>query len=196
MLVLTLACSAYAADPPDDRCHTNISFAVADGGSVFPSMPSFVAKWVSNKKHLAKHQGMCFSQTPSASAENYLIVFSTSASSFVGLYPTFRTNASISSVSGNGTAIDNYGAMWSYAYNGTVTTTTTTTVNAPYIDTSRTLYASAYNQYGAGVSRRWATVKTRQGGDPYNTLGYNLGAALVSIHMKERLLEATLKEIR
>jgi hypothetical protein len=32
-------------------------------------------------------------------------------------------------------------------------------------------------------------VTKRQGGDSYNTLGYNLGSALSAIHIKERLLK-------
>ena len=40
------------------------------------------------------------------------------------------------------------------------------------------------------ISERWRTITTRQGGDGANTLGYNLGAALGAIHMKEHLLKS------
>jgi hypothetical protein len=102
-------------------------------------------------------------------------------------------------VSGSGTVTDNYGGMWNYTYDGTVTTTTTTTTtteeNLPYRDTSNTLYLHAYSQNGSLVSERWRTVTTRQGGDAGNTLGYNLGAALVTIHFKEHLLRQAVEDV-
>jgi hypothetical protein len=38
-------------------------------------------------------------------------------------------------------------------------------------------------------------MTTRQGGDAYNTLGYNLGASLGAIHIKERLLKDTVDDV-
>ncbi len=101
-------------------------------------------------------------------------------------------------VSGSGTVTDNYGGMWSYTYNGTVTTTTTTTehLNVPYIDRSNTLYVYSYDQQGMLRSHRWRTITTRSGGDAYNTLGYNLGSALSSIHMRERLLKDAVLDVQ
>lgn len=180
---------------PTTNCQESVSFAVMQGGQAYSAMPSFVQKWLGNGKHRAKHPGMCFSQSPNAHSRNFVIVFSNSASSFLGFYPTVRTSTSTSPVYGGGTITDNYGGMWNYTYSGNITTTTTYTQDVPYTDTSSTLYARAYSQDGMLVSNRWATITTRQGGDPYNSLGYNLGSALGAIHMKERLLESVLKDI-
>jgi len=102
-------------------------------------------------------------------------------------------------VSGSGTVTDNYGGMWNYTYDGTATTTTTTTTttheNLPYTDTSNTLYLNSYDQQGRMISQRWRTITTRQGGDGANTLGYNLGAALGAIHMKEHLLKSVVEDV-
>lgn len=182
-------------------CQKNISFAVAQGGQVTPRTPNFVQKWIA--KNGKKYPGLCFTQSPEPEASNYLLVFSTSQSAFYGLYPTVRTNTSTSTnttpVYGSGTVTDNYGGMWNYTYNGAVTTTTTTTTTTHedllYTDTSNTLYLAAYDQSGREVSERWRTITTRQGGDGANTLGYNLGAALAAIHMKEHLLKNVIEDV-
>jgi hypothetical protein len=182
-------------------CDKNISFAVARGGQVTSRVPDFADKWIS--KNQKKYAGLCFSQTPNAQAANYLLLFSTSQSAFNGIYPIVRTstntNTSTTPVSGSGTVTDNYGGMWNYTYNGTDTTTTTTTTtthdNLPYTDTSNTLYLRSYDQNGRLISDRWRTITTRQGGDGANTLGYNLGAALGAIHMKEHLLKNVVEDI-
>jgi hypothetical protein len=87
--------------------------------------------------------------------------------------------------------------MWYYTYNGTMTTTTTTSesVNVPYTDTSNTLYLFCYDQLGTLCGQHSRTLTARSGGDPYNTLGYNLGSALVSIHIRERLLKEAVHNI-
>jgi hypothetical protein len=182
-------------------CDKNISFAVAEGGQIISRVPSFADKWIS--KNQKKYAGLCFSQAPNAQAANYLLLFSTSQSAFNGIYPIVRTSTNTSTsttpVSGSGTVADNYGGVWNYTYNGTDTTTTTTTTtmhdNLPYTDTSNTLYLRSYDQNGRLISDRWRTITTRQGGDGANTLGYNLGAALGAIHMKERLLKNVVEDI-
>jgi len=182
-------------------CDKNISFAVAGGGQIVSRVPAFAEKWIS--KNQKKYTGLCFSQVPDPQAANYLLVFSTSQSAFNGIYPTVRTststNTSTTPVSGSGTVTDNYGGMWNYTYDGTATTTTTTTTttheNLPYADTSNTLYLSSYDQHGGVISQRWRTITTRQGGDGANTLGYNLGAALGAIHMKEHLLKSVVEDV-
>jgi len=182
-------------------CDKNISFAVAGGGQIVSRVPAFAEKWIS--KNQKKYAGLCFSQVPDPQAANYLLVFSTSQSAFNGIYPTVRTNTSTNTsttpVSGSGSVTDNYGGMWNYTYNGTATTTTTTTTttqeNLPYTDTSNTLYLNSYDQHGRMISERWRTITTRQGGDGANTLGYNLGAALGAIHMKEHLLKSVVEDV-
>ena len=100
-------------------------------------------------------------------------------------------------MSGSGTVTDSYGGMWFYTYNGTVTTTTTSTENVdlPYIDTANTLYVSCYRQDGTPCGISWRTITSRSGGDPYNTLGYNLGSLLASIHMKQNLLRDAVNRV-
>ena len=63
------------------------------------------------------------------------------------------------------------------------------------MDMTSTLYVNAYSQNGALVSQRWRSITTRQGGEGANTLGYNLGAALGAIHIKERLLKDTVEDV-
>ena len=181
-------------------CKKNISFAIARNGRIDPLIPEFAQKWIS--KNRKKYDGVCFSQTPSG-ASNYLLVFSTSQSAFNGIYPTVRTSTSTSTnttpVSGSGTVTDSYGGMWNYTYDGTVTTATTTTTttydNLPYTDTSNTIYLYSYNQRGGLISEHWRTITTRQDGDGFNTLGYNLGASLGAIHFKEHLLKNAVEDV-
>ena len=101
-------------------------------------------------------------------------------------------------ISGSGTVTNNYGSTWSYTYSGTVTTTTITTTetNLPYTDTTIGLYANAYNESGTAVAWAQRAVSYRQGGDGMNTLGYNLGSRLGSIHVKEHLLNAVMERLR
>ena len=168
-----------------------ISFAVAEGGQIVSRAPEFTRKWIEkNKKNFP---GICFSQFPNPTAVNFVLVFSTSQSSLSGLFPKLTTQISSNSspVSGSGTITNDSGSMWNYTYQGTTTTTTTTTSqqNLPYTDTATGLFVNAYNQHGDLVAQRGRTITTRQGGDGANTLGYNLGSALMAIHIKEHLLK-------
>jgi hypothetical protein len=178
-------------------CAKNISFAVAEGGQIVSRVPQFTQKWI--QKNQKKYSGLFFSQTPNPQATNYVLVFSTSRSSFNGIFPTVVTSTRTNSspVSGNGTITSNSGSMWNYTYEGTETTTTTTTTpeNLPYTDTTSTLYANVYMQNGALISQRWRSITTREGGEGANTLGYNLGAALAAIHIKERLLKDAVEDV-
>jgi hypothetical protein len=178
-------------------CTKSIAFAMAEGGPIVSREPKFTRKWID--KNERKYPGVCFSQTPSPRSANYVIVFSTSQSAFNGIYPTTRTSTATntSPVNGSGTITSNYGTTWNYTYTGSVTTTTTTTsqVNLPYTDTTRAIYACAYDDRGDLVSRRYRTITTRQGGGGANTLGYNLGAALGAIHLRERLLKDAVDDI-
>jgi len=179
------------------QCVKNISFAVAEGGQIVSRAPQFTQKWI--EKNQKKYSSLCFSQTPNPQATNYVLVFSTSRSSFNGIFPTVVTSTSTNSspISGSGTITSNSGSMWNYTYEGTETTTTTTATeeNLPYTDTTSTLYLNAYRQNGALVSQRWRSITTRQGGEGANTLGYNLGAALMAIHIKERLLKDAVEDV-
>lgn len=178
-------------------CAQTISFAIARGDRVEPVVLAFTEKWIS--KNQKKYAGLCFGQTPNPEAKNYLLVFSTSEAAFQGVYPTLRTTTSVTStpVSGSGTVTNNYGSTWNYSFDGTMTTTTTTAtqVDLPYTDTAHNIFLHVYDQNGLLVSDRWRTVTTRQGGDGANTFGYNLGAMLSAIHIKERLLKDGVQDV-
>jgi hypothetical protein len=83
-----------------------------------------------------------------------------------------------------------------YSYSGVAITQTSTTVVVPCLDTTNTLYAFAYDEKGHLVSQRWRSVTTREGGDPYGTLGYNISALLFErINIRKRLLEDILSDL-
>lgn len=197
LLLMVALCSGTLAAQAPSSCQKSVAFAVFEGGQASPRVPVFTEKWVA--KNQKKFPDFCFSQEPAGGPKNYLLVFAISRSVFNGIYPTVRTstNTDTTPVSGTGTVTDNYGGMWTYTYTGTETTTTTTRtpVNLPYTDTSNTLYLLAYRWNGTLSSYRWRTITTRQGGDGANTLGYNLGAALGAIHLKQRLLADVLKDV-
>lgn len=186
-----------AARDATPGCEKNITFGVAEAGQISYRIPKFAEKWVN--KNQRKYPGLCFSQSPNPNSTNYLFVFASSQSAFNGLYPVVRTNTTTSKdpVSGSGTITDYQGGRWGYTFDGTVTTTTTTTTheNLPYTDTTTTLYLNTYQQEGTLISQRYRNITTRQGGDGANTLGYNLGSLLFSIHIKERLLKDGIQDV-
>jgi hypothetical protein len=181
----------------DGTCTKSIAFAIVQGRNVSPLIPDFADKWATkNQKH---YPGLCFSQSPISGAQDYVFVFSTAQDSLSGFQPVVRTSTSTSTspVHGSGNIVSNSGEAWQYTYNGTITTTTTTTSteDVPYTLRESTLYLTIYNSYGVMVQQRWASDSRQIGGDPYQALGHNLGMALRSIHVKERLLKAGVKDI-
>jgi hypothetical protein len=195
-----MSMSVAEAQAAQSSCKKSITFAVASTGNLDYRLPNVSSKWFS--KTQKKFPSICFSQigqSASTDNENYLIVLSTQSSAFNGLYPVFRTstNTATSPSSGSGTISDNSGSTWNYTYQGTVTTTTTTTnqANLPYTDTTLGLYANAYNEEGRSIGSAQRSETFRQGGDAANTLGYNIGARLSSINIKERLLEEIVTKI-
>ncbi len=181
-------------------CTKVVSFALADASGVHPFMGTggWIGKWV--QKNAKKFPDICFSQSPLQGRANFLVVLSQSAGYFTGFDPVVRTdsNTTTTPVSGSGMVTSNYGGMWNYTYNGTVTTTTTTTTqeNVPYTINSNTVYAYAYTQGGAIVSRRYHVYSTKSGGDAANSAGYNIGSALAAINARGRLLTSVMKDIQ
>jgi hypothetical protein len=192
LVVVLLASNIAMAQAGKGACKRSITFAVATNGTLDYRLPNVSAKWFDNAQK--KFPSLCFTQlgaTPSE-IEHYLIVLSTQSTAFNGLFPVYQIKTSTSSgpLSGNGTVTDNRGSTWNYTYQGNFSSTTTTTEhqNLPYTDTTLGLYATAYSETGIAVASARRMENSRQGGDAANTLGYNLGARLASIHIKEHLL--------
>lgn len=176
-----------------------INFVIIQDGHVTPLMPQWAIKWVKkNEKH---YPGVRFSTSdpPIPGAKNFVVAFSASSAGVQGFEPVTHTDTSTSTspVSGSGTVTDNEGEMWNYTYDGTVTTTTTTTMEeqVPYTETSNTLYITAFNEQGQMAYQGWRVFSSRQGGNPYNSLGYNLGSALSAINARGHLLKTVVDNI-
>ena len=190
--------SALAED--GQTCDKAVSFALADASGVHPFLGTgnWIAKWI--QKNAKKYPEICFSQAPMQGRKNYLVALSQSAGYLTGFDPVVRTNTSTSTspVSGSGTVTDNYGGMWNYTYNGAVTTTATTTTNenVPYTINSNAVFANAYDENGNIVSRHYYVYSAKSGGEPANSLGYNMGNALAAINARGRLLSAVANDIQ
>jgi hypothetical protein len=193
LIVVLVASGISGAQVTQGACRRSITFAVASNGSLVYRLPNVSTKWFDNAQK--KFPNLCFAQLGQAPSgvEQYLIVLSTQISAFNGLYPAYQTKITAASgpLAGNGTITDSQGSTWNYSYQGNFSSTTTTTeqANLPYMDTTVGLYANAYNENGTSIASARRTETSRQGGDAANTLGYNIGARLSSIHIKERLLD-------
>jgi len=157
VLVLLVASPSFilgqTSASPSEACGKNISFAVAEGGQPVPAIPKFTSKWIDKKLHEQGYRGLCFSQIPSSSMSNYVVIFSTSESMFEGLTASAHTYTSATPGSGNGTVISSYGGTWSYSYMGLAPRRTTTTLDLRRDDKPKSLYVRAYNQQGQVISR-------------------------------------------
>src|ERR1017187_10953002 len=112
VLIFLLAAAALVwgqtpASPPE-VCAKNVSFAVAEGGQPVPAIPKFTSKWFGKKSHQQDYKGLCFSQIPSSSTNNYVVIFSTSEAMFEGLTPSAHTYTSTAPEAGNVTKASSY----------------------------------------------------------------------------------------
>ena len=121
----------------------------------------------------------------------YLVVLSTESSAFNGLYPTYRTRRTRRQARHPEPEPYGYGgSAWNYTYQGTITRRQRELHKRTYLirtrqsDFMRT--PTARTDGKSGSARRAGYVSA--GRNPSNTLGYNLGARLASIHIKEHLL--------
>lgn len=196
----SLVTSESPAHPaPRATCDKALTFAIGYETGLNFSFPHMSEKWV--KKIRDKYKNVCFPQLRSSDIgrTNYLVVLSDSSHALNGLYPKFTTITewNTTPISGYGTVTDYYGRAWRYSYTGSLTTTTTSNyeTDIPYTDTTFGYFANAYNEQGELVAwqRQYKTV--RNGGDPANTLGYNLGAALFNKHPEEKVLENLIKRL-
>jgi hypothetical protein len=184
--------------PPSSQgtstCQKAITFAAVEHSGLAYRLPNISTKWLD--KAQKKYPAVCFTQYGAHSGQrNYLVVLSTSSSAYSGLQPVFHRNTTVNPISGSGTVTGNTGATWDFTYQGTITTTTTLQTDVSYTDTTRSFYANAYSESGSLVGTSERSASSRQGGDASNALGYNLTSALLSIHLKEHLLEDIVKKV-
>ena len=156
-------------DPaPPTPCAKNVSFAIAEGGQPVPAIPKFTTKWLGGKSRRDNYSKICFSQVPSSSLTNYLIVFSTSAKVFEGLRAAAHTYKSA-----GGASLSSYGGTWSYSYTGVTPPPSTDSLELKRDDKPKSLEARSFDQSGKMVAH------------------YSLDA----LHSREKLLEQALTDI-
>jgi hypothetical protein len=153
--VLLLIVSAHyvwgqAENPPS--CAKNISFAVAENGQPVPAIPKFTLKWLAGKSRRESFSSLCFSQVPSATQTNYIVVFSTTANAFDGLKASAHTYRS-SPQGHDGNVVNSYGGTWSYAYTGAAPPATTSTLELNRDDKPKALNVRAFDQGGRTISQ-------------------------------------------
>ena len=135
------------------KCSKTVTFAVAEGGQPVPAIPKFATKWIGKGKHAAGYPQLCFSQIPSSSTYNYVVILANSESSFAGLTPSAHTYTSTGPLAENAGGISGYGGTWNYSYAGVPAPVTTSSAALQRIDASREkLILRAYDQEGRQVS--------------------------------------------
>jgi hypothetical protein len=174
-----------------------VSLGSLDKEKLFLAIPEWAANWY--EKNQKKFPGMCFSDAPMPGAQNYLIVFYTSAPAVSGTEPLKNISASadMSPLSGVGTFTTSYGSTWHYTYDRTATTTVTTvlTEKVPHNLQPNVLYATAYSEQGIPISQHWPTAITKKGKETSGKPGKNRDASLPAIHMMGELLNEMAEDI-
>jgi PEGA domain len=149
--LLISGCCLWAQGDAPQGCSKNISFAVAEGGGQpVPAIPKFTAKWLGGKSRKEGFPALCFSQVPSLTQTNYLVVFSTTKNTFEGLKASAHTYRS--SGQGNDAPVNSYGGTWSFAYAGAAPPATDT-LELKRDDKPKQVAVRAYDQGGRTVSQ-------------------------------------------
>jgi hypothetical protein len=184
-------------------CAKNVSLGSLDKEKLFLAIPEWAANWY--EKNQKRFPGMCFSDSPMPGAQNYLVVFYTSAPAASGIDPLKKISASadMSPLSGVGTFTTGYGSTWHYTYDRTATTTVTSVLveKVPQNLQPSVLYAIAYTEQGIPISQHWPTPITKRGketsGKPekQGKPGKNRDASLPAIHMMGELLNEMAEDI-
>ena len=178
-------------------CTKNVSLGSLDKEKLFLAIPEWAANWY--EKNQKRFPGMCFSDSPMPGAQNYLVVFYTSAPAVSGIDPLKNISASadMSPLSGVGTFTTSYGSTWHYTYDRTATTTVTTvlTEKVPHNLQPNVLYATAYSEQGIPISQHWPTAMTNKGREISGKPGKNRDASLPAIHMMGELLNEMAEDI-
>lgn len=148
VLLLSSVTFVWAQEPTSVGCAKNISFAIAESGQPVPAIPKFTLKWLGSKTRQETYSALCFSQVPSTSQTNYIVLFSTNPNSFDGLEASahsYKTSPQSNS--------STYGGTWSYAYTGAAPSSTTPTLDLKRDDKPKSLEVRAFDQTGRTVSR-------------------------------------------
>jgi hypothetical protein len=178
-------------------CTKNVSLGSLDKEKLFLAIPEWAASWY--EKNQRKFPGMCFSDAPMPGAQNYLIVFYTSAPAVSGTEPLKNISASadMSPVSGVGTFTTSYGSTWHYTYDRTATPTVTTvlTEKVPHNLQPNVLYATAYSEQGIPISQHWPTPITKKSKETSGKPDKKRDASLPAVHMMGELLNEMAEDI-
>jgi hypothetical protein len=178
-------------------CTKNVSLGSLDKEKLFLAIPEWAANWY--EKNQKRFPGMCFSDSPMPGAQNYLVVFYTSAPAVSGIEPLKNISASADKLpfSGVGTFTTSYGSTWHYTYDRTATTTVTTvlTEKVPHNLQPNVLYATAYSEQGIPISQHWPTAITKKVRESSGKPGKNRDASLPAIHMMGELLNEMAEDI-
>jgi hypothetical protein len=178
-------------------CTKNVSLGSLDKEKLFLAIPEWAANWY--EKNQKKFPGMCFSNALMSRAQNYLIVFYTSAPAVSGSEPLKNISASadMSPLSGVGTFTTSYGSTWHYTYDRTATTTVTTvlTEKVPHNLQPNVLYATAYSEQGIPISQHWPTPITKKSKETSGKPGKKRDASLPAVHMMGELLNEMAEDI-
>ena len=181
-------------------CTKNVSLGSLDKEKLFLAIPEWAANWY--EKNQKRFPGMCFSDSPMPGAQNYLVVFYTSAPAVSGIDSLKKISASadMSPLSGVGTFTTGYGSTWHYIYDRTATTTVTSVLveKAPQNLQPNVLYATAYTEQGIPISQHRPTpitTRSRETSGKPGKPGKNRDASLPAIHMMSELLNEMTEDI-
>lgn len=152
-LILSGSFGWAQAAPASDGCSKNVSFAVAENGQPVPAIPKFALKWLGGKSRQEGFASLCFSQVPSGTETNYIVVFSTNPNAFDGLKASAHTYKSATQPREGTAAVNSYGGTWSYAYTGAAPVATTSTLELKRDDKPKTLDMRAFDQRGRTISQ-------------------------------------------
>jgi len=176
ILLLASSCCLWGqADAPaaaPGACSKNVSFAIAEGGQPVPAIPKFTLKWLGGKSRKEGFPALCFSQVPSLTQTNYMVVFSSTPAALAGLRASAHTYKS--GIQGTDNPVNSYSGTWSYVYSGAAPpATTTSTLDLRRDDKPKSLDVRAFDQSGKTISQ----------------------ASLANISSRDKLLEKVMGDI-
>ncbi len=150
VVLLFLSVAFVRGQESTSGCAKNVSFAIAENGQPVPAIPKFTLKWIGSKTRQESFSGLCFSQVPSTSETNYIVVFSTNPNTFDGLKASAHTYKTAPQTN---PALTSSGGTWSYAYSGAAPTATTDTLDLKRDDKPKSVEVRAFDQSGRTVSQ-------------------------------------------